>query len=199
MASPARLLRDHIFLVAAAVLPLAVVGFFLLATAVPRWTVPPPQYDLLVKAGHYGHPLPPMLVDFIVNSDGVHAHVRPVPPNSYPQHMKLFRVDRLTGRLQEVEVNLPDGMKADDTPRDIPVESLNGQRIRTAPEAPDGYRFDTRTRRGPGLLGDIFGMRRYDPGLVLIKGGRVIALTPPPGYEYLSPVNALGWIVPEGR
>lgn len=200
MKGPGRFLRDNVFLVAAVVLPLAVVGFFLLATAVPRWTVPPPRYDLLVKAGSYVYPLPPMHVDYIVDSSGVHAHVRPVPPNSYPQRMALFIAEHSTGRLREVPVTLPETMRPDDAPRDIPVEGLAGRRILTTPEAPDGYRFDTRSRRGPGLLGDIFGMRRYDIGLVLVNGGRVVALTPPPSHTHMSPVTPLGWLVPdEGR
>jgi hypothetical protein len=195
-----RLLRDNVFLVAAVLLPLVVVGFFLLATAIPRWTVPPPQYDLLVKANSYTYPLPSMHVDYIATSTGVHAHVRPVPPNSYPHHMALFIADHASGRLREVPVRLPDGLKPDDQPRDIPVEGLTRFRIVTTPEAPDGYRFDTRSRRGPGLLGDIFGMRRYDLGLVLVNGGRVVALTPPPSRDHLSPVTPLGWLVPaEGR
>lgn len=195
-----RLLRDNVFLVAAVALPLVVVGFFLLATAIPRWTVPPPRYDLLVKANSYRHPLPSMHVDYIVSSAGVHAHVRPVPANGYPQHMALFIADHATGRLREVPVTLPDAMKPDDQPRDIAVEGLTGVRIVTTPEAPDGYRFDTRSRRGPGLLGDLFGMRRYDLGLVLVNGGRVVALTPPPSSDHLSPATPLGWLVPpEGR
>jgi hypothetical protein len=197
---PQRVLRDNVFLVAAVVLPLAVVGFFVLATAVPRWTVPPPQYDLLVKASSYAYPIPPVHVDYVVNASGVHAHVRPVAPNSYPQRTALFIAEHSTGRLREVPVALPDTMGPDDPPRDIPVEALAGRRILATPEAPDGYRFDARTRRGPGLLGDIFGMRRSDVGLVLEKGGRVVVLTPPPSQEYLAPVTPLGWLAPtEGR
>jgi hypothetical protein len=196
---PARFIRDNAFLVAAVVLPLGVVAFFLAASAIPRWTVPPPQYDLLVKAGHYAHPQPSMHVDFVVTGDGVQAQLRAVTPNAYPQHTRLFRADHATGRLHEVPVRLPDGLKADDLPRDVPVESLTGRRILTSAEAPDGYRFDTRPRRGPGVLGDIFGMRRHDAGLVLVNRGRVVTLSPPAAHEYLSPVTPLGWIVPDGR
>jgi len=196
--APGRFLRDNVFLVAAVSLPLLVVGFFLLATAIPRWTVPPPAYDLLVKAGSYYNQPPQMMVDYIVNSDGVHAHVRPVPPNGYAQRTTLFIYEHTTGRLREVPVTLPDAMKSDDQPRDIPVPELVGRHVRAAPVAPDGYQFETRSSRGPGILGDLFGMRRYDPGIVLVNRGRVVPLTPPPGHEYLSPVNALGWIVPEG-
>ena len=78
------------------------------------------------------------------------------------------------------------------------MKELEGRRIVTTPAAPDGYRFETRSRRGPGILGDLFGMRRYDQGIVLVNRGRVVPLVPPAGHEYLSPVTALGWIVPEG-
>jgi hypothetical protein len=181
------------------VLPLAVVGFFLAASAIPRWTVPPPQFDLLVKAGHYPHVPPSMHVDFVVTGDGVQAQLRSVPAHGYPQQTRLYLVDHATGQLREVPVRLPEGLTADDLPRDVPVESLAGRRVLTSAEAPDGYRFDTRTRRSPGVLGDLFGMRRYDAGIVLVNRGRVVPLSPPAGREYLSPVTPLGWIVPDGR
>ncbi len=193
-----RVLRDNPYLVAAILLPQVGVGFFLLSTAIPRWTVPPPEYDLLVKAGGYYNQPPQMMVDYIVDSSGVHAHVRPVPPNGYPQKSTLYVVEHGTGRLREVRVALPDAMKPDDAPRDIPIDELKGRRILTTPEAPDGYQFETRSRRGPGILGDLFGMRRYDQGLVLVNRGRVVPLVPPAGHEYLAPVTALGWMAPEG-
>jgi hypothetical protein len=49
------------------------------------------------------------------------------------------------------------------------------------------------------VLGDLFGMRRYDAGIVLVNRGRVVPLSPPAAREYLSPVTPLGWIVPDGR
>ena len=44
-----RLVRDNAFLIAAAALPVLVVALFLLSTAIPRWTVPPPAYDVLLR------------------------------------------------------------------------------------------------------------------------------------------------------
>lgn len=196
---PARLLRDNAFLVAAVVLPLAVVGFFLAASAIPRWTVPPPRYDLLVEAGTYAQPTPALLVDFVVEGEAVVARVRPAPPNSYPGRTLLFRVDHATGQMRDVAVPLPDDVKPDDPPRELPVQALSGVRVVASIEAPDGYRFDTRSRRSPGLLGDLFGMRRYDAGHVLVNRGRVVPMKHPPQHEYLSPVTPVGWIMPEAR
>lgn len=196
---PARVLRDNAFLVAAVALPLGVVGFFLAASAIPRWTVPPPQYDLLVEAGTYAQPRPTMAVNFEVRGDRVVAQVTPVPPNSYPGRVKLFRVDHATGHMREVTVSLPDDVKPEDLPREIPVQELSGVRVVASVEAPDGYWFDSRSRRSPGLLGDLFGMRRYDAGFVLVNRGRIVTLTRPPQHEHLSSLAPVGWIVPEGR
>ena len=44
--SGGRFIRDNAFMVAAIALPVLVAGLFILASAVPRWTVPPPSYDL---------------------------------------------------------------------------------------------------------------------------------------------------------
>jgi hypothetical protein len=61
------LLRDNAFLVAAMSLPLVVVAFFLLSTALPRRMVPPPTYDLLIRATDtYNQTNPRLMVDFDV-------------------------------------------------------------------------------------------------------------------------------------
>ena len=39
-------LRRNAFIVAAVLLPVVVVGLFLIASAAPRWRVPDPQFDL---------------------------------------------------------------------------------------------------------------------------------------------------------
>ena len=195
----ARFFRDNVFLVAAVVLPLAVVGFFLAASAIPRWTVPPPQYDLLVEAGTYAQPSPTMSVDFFVRGERVLARIGPVAADSHSARVKLFRIDHLTGHLQELAVPLPESMKPDDPMRELPVPALSDVRVVTSAEAPDGYRLDSRSRRSPGLLGDLFGMRSYDTGLALVNRGRVVTLLRPPQHEYLAPVTAVGWIVPEAR
>ena len=44
------------------------------------------------------------------------------------------------------------------------------------------------------LMGDLFGMRGYDQTVVLANKGRVISLPLPSGYQYLSPVSAIGWL-----
>ena len=193
-----RFVRDNIFLVAAVLLPLAVVAFFLAATLVPARTVPPPAYDLVIKAsGPYNRP-PHLMVDYLVQGDRVHAHIRHVPPGGLAQHATLFLYQHDTGLLTEIKPDLPAELPKEETSRDVPVDALAGRRVLTSEVSPDGYRLEMRSRRGPGIIGDLFGMRRHDEGLSLVNGSRVIRLTPPAPHRYISPISSLGWIVEEG-
>jgi hypothetical protein len=54
-----------------------------------------------------------------------------------------------------------------------------------------------RTGRGPGFVGEIFGMGRHDQPISLEKSGRVVRLELPTALPYMSPVAAIGWIVDE--
>lgn len=196
----ARILRDNAFLIAAVALPAVVVALFLLASAVPRWTVADPAYDLLVRVGGpYDQTLPKVAVDFNVRDGRVEAVVRGLHVNGYPQLASLFVIDHHTLNVQPVTFELPRDLKEGDEPRIIAIELPRGQRVTPGSRMPDGYELDTRSGRGGGLVGDIFGMNRYQPDTVLVNKGRVIAITLPSPYRYQSPATALGWLDGEER
>jgi hypothetical protein len=193
-----RFLRDHAFLVAAAALPVAVVAFFLLATAVPRWMVDPPAYDLLIRAtGPYDPAARRRAVDFAVRDGRVEATVRALPANSYPQLSALFRFDHTTLDVREVPVDLPSDLAEGDPPTTVVVAALADRQVIAGAKAPDGYEVVTRTRSGPGLIGDLFGMHRYGHTTSLVKSGRSIPLALPPPYRDQSSVSAVGWLAGE--
>jgi hypothetical protein len=98
-----RFLRDNAFLVAAVSLPLVVVGFFLISSAIPRWTVPPPAYDLLLRADGPYHQSPSrVVVDYRVRDGRVEAVVGPLPANSYGQPSTLWLFDHKTMNVSRV-------------------------------------------------------------------------------------------------
>jgi hypothetical protein len=202
MARPiGRLLRENIFLVAAAALPLLVVVFFVLASAIPRWTVPPPAYDVVVRAiDAYSANVPRTNVEFTVRDQKVHAIVRPVPANGYGSRARLFLFDHATLSSREVRVELPadlDTLKEGDPPRIIPVDALSNRRVLDQIKAPDGYQFEHRSGRSAGVVGELFGMHRYDAQAALVNRGRVIPLALPPGpYNYYPPLDVIGWLEP---
>lgn len=189
-------LRRNGFLVAAVALPLVVILFFVVATAIPKWTVPPPAYDLVLRAGRpYDQAQSQVLVEFKVNGGQLVAIVRPVLKDQYVQPTRLLRFDHQTMNLVEIPVPIPETLPPDSGPQTIVVDALKGRTLLEQARAPDGYELRTNAYQGSaGIVGDLFGMRGYDQDIALINRGRVIALPLPPGYPYLSPVSAVAWL-----
>ncbi len=96
-------LRNNLFLVAAVALPLVVAGLFLVATAVPRWSVPPPAYDLVLRATRLYDGTPAKVsVDFVVRDGRVIAVATPAPENLYAQAARLFLFEHASMRVREL-------------------------------------------------------------------------------------------------
>jgi hypothetical protein len=173
-----------------------VVAFFLLATAIPRWTVPPPSYDLVLLVGKpYEQPRPQVSVEFKVNDGRLEAIVRPIQKDQYVQPWTLFRFDHETLNLEKIPVRIPESLPPDSAPQTIVVDALEGRRLLDQVKAPDGYSLRTDTYSGgAGLMGDLFGMHGYDQAVALVNRGRIVSLPLPAGYQSLSPVSAIGWL-----
>jgi hypothetical protein len=194
-----RFLRDHAFLVAAIALPVAVAALFILASAIPRWTVPPPAYDLVLRAVSYESSPAKVSTDVTVRDGVVEVTVRPAAPNTYPQPSRLFLFDHETGRVRALPLDLPAGLKEGES-KTLRVDALAGRIVRSDATAPDGYSLDTSSSGGSGLVGDLFGMSRYRQNLSLVNRGRAIPLVLPTPYQsvYVSAVSVVGWIVDDG-
>lgn len=195
MASSAgRFLRDNVFLVAAVLLPLVVVVFFVLSTTIPRWTVPPPRYDVLLRTRAWDQTGPRVAVDFTVQNGKLQATLRPFPPNTSPNRSRLWLFDHQQMAVREIPITLPDGLEDGELSRTVEIDALAGRRVVGDAKAPDGYEVQTRSNRSPGIIGDLFGMRRYDQALTLVNRGRVIPIDIPAAHTYDSPVF-VAWVI----
>jgi hypothetical protein len=192
-------LLDNLFLVAAVALPVVVVGFFLIATAVPRWLVPPPRYDLVLRVSGIYDQTRRIAVDYTVRDGRVEATVRPIPANGNAQPWMLFIFDHQSMNVREIPVDLPSTLAESDPPRTIAVSALAGRQVVAQAKAPDGYQFETRPYRNSGIVGEIFGMNRYEQNTSLVNGGPVVRISLPAPYEYQAPVSAIGWVVDQGQ
>lgn len=189
--------RDNAFIVAAIALPLVVAAFFLVASVVPRWTVPLPAYDAILKVdGAYDAAGPKMSVDFGVRDNRVVAIVKPVAPDGYAWRRALFVVDHVTMAAKEIPFAPPDRLAEGESERAIVVDALATTPISTRAEAPDGYAMRTRdTSGGPGLIGGIFGMRSYRQRVTLVGRGRAVNITlPAPFTDAYRPITFVGWV-----
>jgi hypothetical protein len=199
-----RFVRDNLVLVAAFALPAAVAILFILATAIPRWTVAPPQHDLLLRAEQpYSTPPPDVSVEFTVRDGHVEAVVRPLarPENPslgipYAQRWALLLFDHATMRVRDVPLDLPRTLPAGET-RTIVIDALAGRRVVQGDTAPDGYKVTSlNAGGGGGIVGELFGMsRRYQHGIAVGKDGRTIELDlPPPFSDSYGVLFPIGWM-----
>jgi hypothetical protein len=191
-------LRGNLFLVAGVVLPVAVVLFFLLATAVPRWLVAPPAYDLLFAGSRaYQRDGERLWMAFRVRDGHLEAQVRDLKEHESPRAPRLYRFDHGTGGVREIPVELPAGLVLGPEVQTFVVTALAGQRISTERRAPDGYLLRHRDRSGGGLFGELFGMHRSGAPYVIAKDGRVMAIPAPDAGRYYYQIDFLGWIIDE--
>jgi len=194
--APGRFLRDNAFLVAAVALPGLVVLFFLLATGIPSLTVDPPRYDVVIRGFHQwdgGHAR--VGYDVNVRNGRIEIIVRALEPNGYSRKPALFLFDHRTLSTSEIPVSLEGSAEPADLPRTIVVDVEGGRRISPDERAPDGYVVQQRAYHNSGLMGDVFGMHRYTPGLVLTKGGRTIEIKLPTPFEQTYEAYLVGWVI----
>ena len=204
MADTRRFLRENAVLVAAFVLPAIVAALFMLATAIPKWTVPLPQHDLLLRVERYESPPPDISVEFAVREGQIEAVVRPVvkpeSPNVavvYPARWTLLLFDHSTLQIREVPVAIPRDIPPGES-RTVAVDALAGRRIIQGDEAPDGYKVVSLNTGsgGGGIVNDLFGMNhRFRRGMAIGRGGRTIDLDLPVPYrDSYGTIVTIGWM-----
>jgi hypothetical protein len=195
-AGSARFFRDNAFLVAAVTLPLLVVGLFVAATAIPRWFVAPPAYDLLLKTpGSYEHARDRITVGVEIREGRAEATVQRVTGVSPPPGPRLFLFEHETQTVREIPVAIPSLVEGS-PPVTVPIAELSNRRVLVDAKAPDGYEFETGYGRGTGIVGELFGMGRR-PHMSLVRSGRTVPITLPSN-EYWYGVTAVGWVLEEG-
>jgi hypothetical protein len=193
---PRRFVRDNAFLVAAVLLPVVVVGFFLLATAIPRWTVPPPAYDLIVKSykPYSGDYRLKVSYDLDVRNGHLLLTVRPLATEQYQNKPVLFLIDHKTQDARELALTLRD--TPPEAPETTALDPVPGRVLLDGARAPDGYTLESRPYHSGGLLGDLFGMHSYQAGMVLLNRGRLIPVALPEPFD--SQVYFVAWVSNEG-
>ena len=191
-------IRRNLALLAGITLPLVVIGFFLLATAIPRWLVAPPSHDLLV-ADITGYPIDAsqtVFRRFTVEDGRLVAHWRRLGDDERLRPQRLLVLPRGGTRLREIELAPPPGIEESDEELSRPVAALADVSLLTRRIAPDGYEFTEMDRGGIGLFNGLFGIRRYRSGYAIEKQGRTIPLrfAAERDAPWYSELEFLGWL-----
>jgi hypothetical protein len=197
-----RFFRDNAFIVAAVALPVLVGVFFVVASAIPRFTVPGPAFDLVLRAGRPYDSVPSKVsVDFSVRDGQVEATVRAIPKDQgYMQRWGLLYLDHHTMAMREIPLDLPTSLEPGEESRTVVIDGLSNVRVSAQTTAPDGYKLEHNTSGSPGIVGDLFGIGRYRQSAALVNRGRIIRIELPSPYQepYQSMPFAIGWVT-EGQ
>jgi hypothetical protein len=196
-------LKDNAFIVAAVALPVLVGAFFVVASAIPRFTVPGPAFDLVLRAGRPYDSVPGQVsVDFSVRDGQVEATVRTIPKEQgYMQRFGLLYLDHNTMAVREIPLDLPTSLEPGEESRTVVIDGLSKVRVSAQTTAPDGYKLETSTSGSPGIVGVLFGIGRYRQGAVLVNRGRIIRIELPSPYQepYQSMPFTVGWVTEGSR
>jgi hypothetical protein len=197
-------IRDNLVLVAAFALPAVVAVLFVIATAIPKWTVPLPQHDLVLRVEDYRQTRPADLaVEFVARDGRLEADVRRVPPpenpamgTPYVQRWALLLFDHTANRVTEIPFDLPRELPAGEV-RTVAIEALAGRYVTSDTVAPDGYQVTSLATGGSGgIVGELFGMgRRYRRGIAVSKNNRTVEVELPAPYrDTYGVITPIGWI-----
>ena len=129
--APSRFLRDNAFIVAAVALPVLVGAFFVVASAIPRWTVPGPAFDLVMRVPRPYDATPnKVIVEFNVRDGRVEGTARPAPPDQgYSQRWALLYFDHTTMTVREIPFEQPASLAPGEESRTLVVEPLSKMRV----------------------------------------------------------------------
>ena len=187
-------IRQNPMIAAGILLPLIIVVFFLLATAIPRWFVAPPEYDFVFTVPEHN----PNRRDIELTIDAVDNRLRArlFKKNDYYRGIaRLYVFEHETQDVREITINIPGDVEALEDGAEIVIPEFADRSISTSREAPDGYELlGPGYRRGGNLMTELFGgHRRYQ--LSIHKSGAVIEI-PDLGDQrnYYYSATFLGWV-----
>ena len=186
-------LRENPMIAASVLLPLIIVVFFLLATAIPRWLVEPPAYSFLFTVPDHTYSTPQIDVRYDVVDGRLRVRVFKTGV-TYRNSPKLYLFDHEQRVTRAISVDLPVNKDSFEDGDELAVSELTSQRVLTARTAPDGYEVFGPGYRNDNLVTALFGGSRHRD-FTIAKSGAVFEIPHPGSNRYYYNVTFLGWLV----
>jgi hypothetical protein len=194
-------IKRNLALVAGLVLPVLLMGFFFIASMLPRAVSDPPKYDMVFAAQDYtgGNTLP-VSVNFIVKDGALKAqYARLNPPGNYGQWRKLYIYEAKTQKVRELPFGFPADMDKITGTREDVVEAAKELKLDSTLQSPDGYELSYDGYSHSSLVSDLFFYRGgYGSEPLLRKGGSSVRLSMDGARApfYYGQVQFIGWVKP---
>lgn len=198
---PGKFVKENLVLLAGVALPVLMMAGFLIASSLPRTLGDPPQYDLVFFVDDYnssnGANLPATVHLVVKEGTLVAQYVPAVGDNAYGYWKKIYRYEAATGTVREIPFGFPADLSNITALREEPVSGLEGVRLDTRLQAPDGYELASDEYRGNGLIGDLFW--RNGTGRPRLRNGASsvpLELASDTQYYTYGNIQFLGWVLP---
>ena len=188
-------LRENPMIAASILLPLIVVIFFLLATAIPKWLVEPPGSSFLFTVPDYSNRSAASEVRFDVVEGRLRVRIYSTEA-SYRNTPRLYLFDHETLATREIPFDLPISEDDFEDGDEIDVAELRDSSILTERKAPDGYEIRSPGYRSDNLVTALFGGHRRR-SFSVHKSGAVFDIPNPGINNYYYNVTFLGWLAHE--
>lgn len=186
-------LRQNPMIAASILLPLVIVVFFLLATAIPKWLVDPPAHGLLFTVPDRTYSAPEIHVRYDVIDSRLRVRVFKTGV-TYRNSPRLFLFDPGKSVTREIMFDLPVDKDSFEDGDELVVPELAGRTVSTERTAPDGYEVFGPDYRNSNLMTALFGgNRRRD--FSIVKSGAVVDIPQPGNNVYYYNVRFLGWLL----
>jgi hypothetical protein len=184
--------RNWLLIVGVSLPGLLLAGFFGYSF-LARGVVEPPHYDLYFSIYRNRTAAGPQhaTVQYSV-SDGRIVVQAIRAPNPVYSNQVLYRLDHET--LQAIRVDIELTVEIGAGYRRLDVPELSNVRVSPDLAAPDGYRFRSGYRRGPGLIGGLFYPNRGH-GFSIEKLGIAHRIEAPDGSYSYGQAQFLGWVL----
>jgi hypothetical protein len=191
--SKMNVVKENIALVVGISLPVLLVILFWLATAIPKMTVPDPQFDLIFTTDHYDYSAQVNgVVRFDVSEGRLRATFHTDDRQNYRNTPRIYYFDVSSGSTHEISLDIPGDMQ--DGQR-LTIPEAKDYKLSNKSLAPDGYGFDGSYSGGGGFF---FFDGGYHYRGTIKKDSRAIKI-PTHGDNYQGNLRFLGWVLDGGH
>ncbi len=187
-------IKEHLFLIAAIVLPAALLTAVFFIGYSSKLSVPPPQYDFLYFTDYFnstGRTGEANGYRMSVRKGTLTLEVRkPENNRSYQPLPRLLRYTAHNDSIQEIRIDYPEST---DEWQAVPLPETDNMQLITSYTAPDGYTFKMPEYRGGGIS-SLFFIRRNRSAPIIFKDGNRIIIPQLGGSQSLYNTAFVGWI-----
>lgn len=187
-----KVIKENLLLSMGILLPFLLMLIFMISATLTKSTLPPPQHSFLFTTTAYDRISQDPGIYFVVKNNQLTAQIskQPEGPDAMripTENQRLYFYDAGTQTTDQISAEIDNDI--------VKLARFKNATLDTKTTAPDGYEFTNLRYRNTGLIGDIFGVNRYNNNeYYLVKQNAVYPVKLPYSDNRYHDVRFLGWV-----